>query len=127
MDTTVNSSADLKELLILNQEYIRSVQMSDVRRFRELLDDDFRCSLPDGSIVDKATFLEQVAQPATISNLRAQDVDVRLLGESGDVAIVHGRTTFTTLDGRSASGRYTDVWARRNGRWVAVAAHVTRN
>jgi len=24
-------------------------------------------------------------------------------------------------------GRYTDVWARRNGEWLAVSAHVTRN
>jgi hypothetical protein len=24
------------------------------------------------------------------------------------------------------SGRYTDVWARRHGRWLAVSAHVTR-
>jgi len=23
-------------------------------------------------------------------------------------------------------GRYTDIWARRNGRWLCVAAHVTR-
>ena len=29
-------------------------------------------------------------------------------------------------DGRPGSGRYTDVWARRNGRWLAVSAHVTR-
>ena len=24
-------------------------------------------------------------------------------------------------------GRYTDVWARRHGRWLAVSAHVTRS
>ena len=44
----------------------------------------------------------------------------------GDVAIIHARTTYTTADGRAASGRYTDIWARRDGRWLAVAAHVTR-
>lgn len=26
----------------------------------------------------------------------------------------------------AASGRYTDVWVRRAGRWNAVSAHVTR-
>jgi hypothetical protein len=60
----------------------------------------------------------------TISNLQAHDVQIRLMG---DVALVHGRTTYTLADGREASGRYTDVWARRDGRWLAVAAHVTRN
>jgi len=29
-------------------------------------------------------------------------------------------------DGRAGAGRYTDVWARRQGRWLAVSAHVTR-
>ena len=95
-----------------------------VRRFDEILADDFVCSNPDGSLVDRARFLEQTARPVTISNLAAHDVDVRLLG---DVAIIHARTTYTLADGREGAGRYTDVWARRDGRWLAVAAHVTRN
>ena len=117
-------ATDLKTLAELNQEYIRSVQTSNVARFREILADDFLCSLPDGSLVDRERFLQQTAQPVTISNLEAHDVNVRLMG---DFAIIHARTTYKTADGRSASGRYTDVWARRNGRWLAVSAHVTRN
>lgn len=114
---------DLDTLLELNAEYIRSVQESDVTRFEELLADDFLCSNPDGSLVDRAGFLEQTARPVAIAGLEAHDVRVRLLG---DVALVHGRTTYTRPDGTTASGRYTDVWARRDGRWLAVAAHVTR-
>jgi ketosteroid isomerase-like protein len=117
-------SSDLSKLLELNQDYIRSVQTSDVRRFEEILSDDFLCSLPDGSLIDRKRFLEQTAQPVRISNLGAHDVNVRLMG---DFAIVHARTTYTGADGRPGSGRYTDVWARRNGRWLAVSAHVTRN
>ena len=45
----------------------------------------------------------------------------------GDFAIIHAKTTYTMADGRAASGRYTDVWARRGGKWLAVSAHVTRN
>jgi ketosteroid isomerase-like protein len=115
--------SDYAILLDLNADYIRAVQTSDVARFREILADDFLCSLPDGSLIDKARFLEQTAVPASISNLEAHDVQVRLMG---DFAIVHARTTFTLADGRPWSGRYTDVWARRQGRWVAIAAHVTR-
>jgi ketosteroid isomerase-like protein len=114
---------DLSTLVDLNLAYVRSVQTSDVRRFKEILADDFLCSNPDGSIVDRAQFLEQTARPVTICNLAADDVKVRIMG---DVAIVHARTTYTDADGRSRSGRYTDVWARRNGRWLAVSAHVTR-
>jgi ketosteroid isomerase-like protein len=115
--------SDLNTLLDLNRDYIRSVQSSDVRRFEEILADDFLCALPDGSLVDRAQFLAQTALPAGIANLEAHDVRVRIMG---DVAIIHGRTTYATPDKQPRSGRYTDVWARRNGRWLAVSAHVTR-
>ena len=114
---------DLEVLEQLNRDYISSVQNSDVRRFDEILADDFLCSNPDGSLVDRAAFLAQTARPVTITGLEARDVLIRIMG---DVAIIHARTSYTTADGRAALGRYTDVWARRQGRWLAVSAHVTR-
>jgi ketosteroid isomerase-like protein len=120
-DTTV--STDIAILHALNEEYIRSVQHSDVERFDEILAEDFYCSNPDGSLVDRAGFLRQTANPVTISDLQAHDVHVRLFG---DVAIIHARTTYTLPGGQTGEGRYTDCWARLNGRWLAVSAHVTR-
>jgi ketosteroid isomerase-like protein len=78
---------------------------------------------PDGSLVDRAGFLAQTARPVTIANLVAQDVEIRMFG---DVAIIHARTSYTQADGRPGAGRYTDVWARQNGQWLCVSAHVTR-
>jgi ketosteroid isomerase-like protein len=115
--------SDLDTLDALNRDYIRSVQTSDVERFDQILAHDFLCSNPDGTLVDRAAFLRQTARPVTISGLQAEDVNVRLLG---DFAIIHARTTYTSADGVAASGRYTDVWARRSGRWLAISAHVTR-
>jgi hypothetical protein len=123
MPAAPDANVDLTELQLLNRDYIRSVQTSDVRRFDEILADEFYCSNPDGSLVDRKSFLEQTARPVAISNLEAHDVLIRILG---DVAIIHARTTYTLPDSRSGSGRYTDVWARQNGRWLAVSAHVTR-
>ncbi len=121
---TTSATSDVETLRVLNADYIASVQRGDVRRFREILADDFSASLGDGTLVDKRSFLEATARPVTISNLEAHDVQIRVLG---DVAVIHGHTSFTTADGRAATGRYTDVWARRGGRWLAIAAHVTRN
>jgi ketosteroid isomerase-like protein len=120
-DTVIQS--DLEVLTALNRDYIHSVQHGDVRRFDEILAEDFLCSNPDGSLVDKKRFLTQTARPVTISGLTAEDAKVRILG---DVAIIHARTSYTTADGEQRNGRYTDVWARRNGKWLAVSAHVTR-
>ena len=66
MPTETALNADLATLLELNQDYIHSVQTSDVKRFREILADDFLCSLPDGSLIDRARFLEQTALPVKI-------------------------------------------------------------
>lgn len=118
-----NAPADVDELLQLNHDYIESVKTSDVKRFREFLADDFLCTLPDGTLIDREQFLVNTAKPYTLVNLQAHDVNVRPMD---DFAIVHAGTTFTLPDGTPGSGRYTDIWARRNGRWVAVAAHVTR-
>jgi ketosteroid isomerase-like protein len=114
---------DIAELAALNRDYVASVQNSDVRRFDEILAEDFYCSNPDKSLVDRAAFLKQTAIPVTISNLEAYDVKIRLMG---DFAIIHARTRYTTADGNQASGCYTDVWAQQNGRWLAVSAHVSR-
>ena len=124
MTGTTIAKNEIDTLMQLNRDYIQSVQQGDVRRFDEILAEDFLCSNPDGSLVDREAFLEQTAKPVTIANLEAHDVDVRLLG---DVAIIHARTTYTLPDGRAGAGRYTDVWARRSGRWLAVSAHVTRS
>jgi ketosteroid isomerase-like protein len=118
------ATGDLEQLAALNRDYISSVQNMDVRRFDEILSDDFVCSNPDGSKVDRAAFLQQTARPIAIRNLEASDVDIRLMG---DFAIIHARTTYTLPDGKPGQGRYTDIWAKRNGgRWLCVAAHVTR-
>ena len=123
MQTKTAPKSDLDDLLGLNRDYIRSVQTSDVHRFGEILADDFLCTNPDGSLVDRAGFLKQTALPVKISNLEAHDVNVRVMG---DFAIIHARTSYTRPDGELGAGRYTDVWARRQGRWLAVSAYVTR-
>jgi ketosteroid isomerase-like protein len=68
--------------------------------------------------------VEVTARPVTSRNLQAHNVRIHA---QGDVATIHANTTFTKADGRAATGRYTDAWAKRDGRWVAIATHVTWN
>jgi ketosteroid isomerase-like protein len=119
----MSNDADLRALEQLNCDYIDSVQHGDVRRFDQILAPEFYCSNPDGSLLDRAGFLEQTAKPVTISGLEALDVQIRLMG---DFAIIHARTRYKLANGQPGGGRYTDVWARQGGRWLAVSAHVTR-
>jgi ketosteroid isomerase-like protein len=115
---------DRDSLEELNREYIASVQPGDVKRFGEILSDDFLNTNPVGSLVDKAGFLKQIAPPAKVRDLACHDVNVRVMG---DFAIIHARTSYTLPDGRTGNGRYTDIWARRDGQWLCVAAQVARS
>ena len=116
-------TVDLETLQELNQGFIRSVRMSDVGWFDRNLSEDFLNSNADGTLVDRAAFLRQIALPCPVSNFDVEDVRIRILG---DTAIIHGRTTYTKPIGQAAAGRYTDVWVRQGGRWVCVSGDVTR-
>lgn len=115
--------SDEETLRRLNEEYVRSVQESDVRWFEAHLSEDFLNSSPDATLADRAAFLARIARPAGVSGLRPEEVRIRILG---DVAIIHARTVYAKPGGERGAGRYTDVWQRRGGRWRCVAAHVTR-
>ncbi len=118
-----SGTADLEALEELNQGFIRSVRLSDVGWFDRNLTEDFLNSNADGTLVDRAGFLRQIAPPCPVSNLDVEDVRIRILGE---IAIIHGRTVYRKPDGKAGAGRYTDVYARWQGRWLCVSADVTR-
>jgi hypothetical protein len=121
--TTISTERDLDALTRLNATYIDCVVAADADRFDTILAPDFVCSNPDGTLVDRAEFLRRTREGARLQRMDLDDVRVRILG---DVAIIHARTTFVLGDGRPGTGRYTDVWALRDGVWRAVSAHVTR-
>jgi len=116
-------SMDVEILDKLNKGYVDAVQKSDVRWFDEHLSDDFVNSNPDGTIIDRGGFLAQIAKPVAIRGLEPRDVKIRIFG---DFAIIHAQTVYRKPGGQSSAGRYTDIWQRRDGRWLCVGAHVTR-
>jgi ketosteroid isomerase-like protein len=117
------AESDQELLQQLNQGYVDSVQNSDVAWFDRYLSQDFLNTNPDGTLVDRAGFLVQTARPQAIKGLEPREVNIRLFGR---VAVIHAQTVYTKPDGQAGAGRYTDIWAKRDGRWVCIAAHVTR-
>lgn len=117
------NSTHVEMLRKLNDDYIRSVSASDVKRFDEILAEDFLNTNADGTLVNRAQFLAQIARPMAVSGFACEDVIIRVMG---DFAIIHARTTYKKADGQPGAGRYTDMWALRGGQWLCVAAHVMR-
>ena len=106
----------------LNDTYIQAYLDSDVTAFEELLADNFLVTLSDGRLLGKALFLSLAARPAGVTSHQVEDLRIRLYG---DCAIVNATTVFTRVDGTAGETRYTDVYARVDGRWRVVTAHLT--
>jgi len=114
---------DLETLEALNRGYLLAAEKSDVAWYTEHLAEDYRATNPDGSFVDKAGFLARIGRPHTLTSLRAPEVRIQHVGE---MALIHASFEDTRPDGSHGRGRYTDIWQRRDGRWLCVSAHFTR-
>ena len=119
----MTAADDLEALQALNRHYIRSAAESDVRWYADNLADDYQATNPDGSFVDKAGFLARFKGGGPKKDYEAVDVNIRILGE---VALIHSGFVYRRPDGSTSQGRYTDIYARRNGRWLCVCAHFVR-
>src|SRR5215831_10336014 len=116
-------NTDREVLLELNRNYVRSALESDVRWYAENLSEDFHITAPDGALLDREAFLQRIANPYPGTHAEAVDVMLRILG---DVAIIHSGYRDRRLTGEIGHGCYTDIYERRNGRWLCVAAHFMR-
>ena len=119
MNETKQSNADVAILDQLNKDYVHSDQFNDVKRFSEFLAEDFIAQTP-GVTRNRAEFLEFIAKPRPFKDLAVHDVKIRILG---DVALIHGRATYTMLaNGVHQEALYTDAYQKREGTWVCVSA-----
>src|SRR5215475_5325902 len=119
MNDTTQSAEDLAILEQLNLDYNHSDQASDAKRFSEFLAEDFIVQTP-GVTRNRAEYLEFIAKPRPFKDLAVHDVKIRILG---DVALIHGRATYTLLaDGADQEALYTDTYQKRKGTWVCVSA-----
>jgi hypothetical protein len=111
--------------LVRHEQHIgRAIAEGNPSVLDDLLAAEFIATTPDGTVLTKQDVIVSLFSPAyEIESFENTDIDVRLYGDAAVVVargIVRGR-----YSGQDASGqfRYTRVWAQRDGRWSAVAAH----
>lgn len=79
-----------------------------------------------GNVITKAEALRMCNAPRpAIDTITIDEVSVR---SYGDAAVVTGRTTARTAgpNPESVALRFTDVFIRRDGRWLVAASQATR-
>lgn len=118
---------DVEALKKMNHDWLNAYITKDTATLSKILADDFKMVNPNGAIQNKKDNLQNMLDPnvQTLS-VGFDKVEVELL--KPDVAILTAWTNFTfKANGKQMTGKnsYQDVYQKRKGKWVAVAAHVT--
>ncbi|WP_157309846.1 nuclear transport factor 2 family protein [Chitinophaga tropicalis] len=117
---------DKQEILTLNEQWLKSYASRDTATLSRIFADDFILVSPKGTKMSKQDVLTNLMAPnqETVS-VHIDSAEVRLFGNTG---LITATTTFILrINGKEIKGKncYSDLYIKRNNKWVAVAAHVT--
>lgn len=116
-----------RELAQMMIQWFDSIKHRDASWFERVLADDWTYVMIDGSIRNKAWYIERVSEPfdgevaAEIHELRARSY--------GSLAIANGRYCVRGVRqgvDMSSHTRFTAVWRKLGDNWQALAHHATR-
>jgi hypothetical protein len=121
----IDPARDEAELIRLERDYASALIRKDRAFLMRFYASDWRGGNWMG-FWSKSTMLKSVLNARYVTrSMEVRDLKVRLMG---DVAVVQGvDEEVTSMDGKDTSGKwaFTDVFARRDGAWVAVASHTS--
>jgi uncharacterized protein (TIGR02246 family) len=118
----VDSGASISQTLqAVERTWLNAEKTHDAATFEKLVADDWMAIGPDGKTQTKAERAAAISS-AKVSDAIMGDMKVRVFG---DTAIVTGTDDETSTEGgKEVTDHYvwTDVFIKRNGRWLAVAS-----
>jgi hypothetical protein len=120
-----SQNKDIEILKTLNREWPDSYPTKDAATLNRIFADDFVLISHTGTKMTKKNIIDNLNNQETVS-VSIDSLDVKLLTEN--VGVVTAYTTFVVKsDGKDMTGKncYQDIYMKRNGKWVAVNAHVT--
>jgi hypothetical protein len=127
--TTVAAFAQTKDIEALRQINVdlnNATLAKDTVAQGHIFAEDMLLTNPAGETYNKQQLLKRLAAGPKLLSLKIDSVAIRVIDNIG---LVNGKVTGTfTADGsttRSFQTCYLDVYEKRKGRWVEIAAHVT--
>jgi uncharacterized protein (TIGR02246 family) len=120
-----SQNEDIGIITNMNKDWLHSYVTKDTSALNRIFADDFVLVSHKGKKMSKKFIIENLAKQETVS-VNVDSMDVKLL--TGDVGVVTAFTTFVlNVDDKEILGQncYQDVYVKREGKWLAVAAHVT--
>jgi ketosteroid isomerase-like protein len=115
------NSTTAVELIELESRFSKALVNGDWKAVEQIEADDLLFTNADGSVTHKADDVTSLRSSDTkFESIDMSDTDVLDLG---DIAVVTGKLVekgHYKASYISGTYRFTDVWARRNGRWQLV-------
>jgi ketosteroid isomerase-like protein len=118
------ASADPQAVAVLNTEarWVQAIGARDAKALAQILAPNFVHVTYRGDIRFREQELAMVKRPKPYK----QSTGYQTVDFYGNTAIVHGVNTITQNGKTVMWLRYTDVYAKHNGRWQAVSAQETQ-
>ena len=120
--TNTNSDAAISETLqAMEHDWLNAEKNHDTAAFEKIVADDWIAIGPDGKSQTKAQRAAEIKAAHIMG-----DMKVRLFG---DTAVVTGTDDEIIMEaGKKSSDHYawTDVFVKRNGKWLAVASQTAQ-
>ena len=119
---------DIETLTTLNHDFVKSAQDADVKRLNEILAKDFLFTNPDSLLYNRAEFVDFIGKGARYSELREDQVNVRLFGERSSMResnIGRKRASSASADIRMPGHGVTEsgaAWPRKPPARISEAA-----
>jgi ketosteroid isomerase-like protein len=111
----------------IEQELVDALLKGDVSASERYMADTYIFTDPEGMVMDKARAIATMKSgDLKFESSTLDDMKVQVYGNTA--VVTYGSTDKGTYKGTDISGRYrwTDVFAKRNGRWQIVAGHGSR-
>jgi ketosteroid isomerase-like protein len=116
------------ELKAIEQQWLDAYMKSDAAFIKNLEAEDYSIIEPDGNVSTKADDVKSVTDKTfVLKTATMSDFKCRMLGDNAAVVTCMLKMSGTE-DGKDFSGdfRGTDVFEKKNGKWMAVASQLTK-
>ena len=125
MNSGTPQSGDASRIIAMENLWNQMQLNHDAAAMEKMLDEDFVLTDYDGSLLNRSQFLDSIKDSSV--KLTMEMSEGMKLHQHGTTVVITGATREKgTQNGRpfAHSGRFTDTWMKKDGRWLCVASHL---
>jgi hypothetical protein len=108
------------DVLAQEARWLKAITDGDRPTIESILGTNYRHITSEGTLLDRAHEIDMTKPLLVTMTPSEQIVDI-----FGDTALIHGVNTVTNASGVLDQVRFTDVFVRQHGTWMAISAQET--